>query len=162
MPDEPLINLIRDELVTIAEDISKANGYWLDYGDVVAGAVADWDAEKDFERPRIFIAYDGEESGDAIVGAETATMRFRRHERFMVTVAVKDNDPEWLLQRIRADLHKAFIDEDGRFLTNGRGAIFEAGSDWLAWPDVGVPIGGALAVTYVVRWEHVSGDMSST
>jgi hypothetical protein len=162
MPSDPLILTIRDEIVALAETISKANGYHLDYGRVQAGAVADWEAEKDFDRPGIFIAWDGEAPGDDIVGGETATQRFRRMERFLVSVCVKSRDPETRAWKIRADLNACFLSESGRFLTAGRGAIFETGTEWFAFPEAGTPIGGTLAVLLTVRWEHQSGDMSTT
>lgn len=164
MPSEPRLLALRDDLVSTLAAMSRAEGCWYDYGVVVSGAAADWEAEKDYQQPRRFLMWDGEveqdprHGGEAIAGG--APNRFRHYERFIVSLAIKDGDPEKAAWRMRSDHHKALIGSN-RHRSGTRVNTFDVGTLWEPFYEGGAPIGGVLALVYVVRWDHVTGDMTT-
>jgi hypothetical protein len=165
MPSEPRLLALRDDLVTTLKGMSVDRGYWYDYAGVQIGTVADWDAEKDYDRPLLHMIWDGEVEGDAKHGGEAAEggapNRYRHWDQFVVTVSVKDSDPEKVAWRIWADIHKAAIGQSNRHRSSTRVNTFDTGRDWIAIPEADDPVGGMLSVTIVIRWDHLSGDTTS-
>ena len=166
MPSEPRILALRDDLVDTLAAMSKAEGYWYDYGTVQVAAAADWDATPDFDEPRRYVLWDGEEETDSKWGGEAAegsgTNRFRRWYSFIVTVAVKDTtDPERIAWRIQDDHHRALIGQSNRHRSGTRVNTTDTGVAWEPLYEGGQPLGGVLAMRYAIRWDHLSGDMAS-
>lgn len=166
MPSESRLLALRDDLVTTLEGMSVANGYWYDYRGVQIGAATDWEVEQDYEAPRLYVMWDGQVDEDPKHGAEaaegSAPNRFRRWDRFVVSVSVKDKeDPERVAWRIHSDLHKALIGQSNRHRSSTRVHTGDLGPAWEPFYEGGKPIGGVLAVAFTIRWDHLTGDMTS-
>jgi len=154
-----LESLVTDFADTLFE-LSRGRGYNFDYGDVVLDCDADWDAEKDYQRPRIFVMWMGPEPHQ--FGGEQATQRFRRNEKFRVSVAVKNDGSGTgtLFRQVYQDMHKAlFVD---RVRGSTRVMTFDSGIESLEYlQEGGVALGGIIRMNFTVRWDHNSGDMTS-
>jgi hypothetical protein len=164
MPSEPRLLALRDDLVDTLNTMSRANGYWYNYQGTQIGAVADWDAAKDFEEMKPHLIWDGELVQDDLHGGEAveggAPNRFRHWDRFAVTFAIKDKeDPERVAWRVWADVHEAIMTDRTRGGT--RVNTFDVGRDWIGIDEAGQPIGGLLSIGIVIRWDHLTGDTTS-
>lgn len=150
------------------EGMAQERGYHHDYGRVEEDADIAWDSAADYEVPPISMMYAGEAEGDAVTGGEMATQRFRRHDGIVVSVPVKDRQGQHSRRamRMRADLHKALMATTAAQVaagggdrargSGGRSTTYEARTAYAGNQD-----GGVLSVTFYVRWDHVSGDMTA-
>jgi hypothetical protein len=168
MASEPLLMAIWEDVKTSLEGMSKANGYWFNYGPVEEDKEIPWDAAADYEIPPIVMAYAGEAEQDQISGGETAAKRFTRYDGIVVAIPVKDAEGYHSRRafRMRADVHKALMATTSAQVTAGgfersRGTTGRAGTSESRTGYDGNQDGGVLSVTYYVRWQHVSGDMGS-
>ena len=163
MPNEPRLVAIRDDLIADLGLMTKANGYWFDYAPAKYGA-ADFQGEGDFARPTPMIEWQGTVPADSITGGELATSRSRQNEVFVVTLAVQssDNDHERKAWRIRSDVHTALLGGSPSRRIRGQSLTmtFDQATLWSGGGE-GVQEGGILGLSYVIRWDHTTGDMST-
>lgn len=166
MPSEPRLIALRDDLVTTLHGMSRHAGYRYDYRGVQVGTGADWETEKDYKVPMIHVLWQGAIEGDPKHGGEAvaggAPNRFRRWDQFMVSAAVKDKtDPFRVAMRIHADWHAALLGQSNRVRSGSRVRTCDAGPEWFPIYEADQPMGGILAVTFTIQWDHVTGDMAS-
>lgn len=152
---------LRDNLVAALAGMSRAEGYQLDYGPVRTGGVdaAFDDASDPKWRPPIFVVWAGEVEQDAIAGGEMATQRFRHYSRFAVVVPIvaEDKDHDARAWQVEQDIHRALIAGDSRARgSGGRSTTYHQTTNW-----GGNDNGGILECVVVIRWDHVSGDMTA-
>lgn len=167
MPSEPVFMALWEDFRASLSRMSKANGYWFNYGPVEEDHDVPWDAVADYAIPPISMAYAGEAGGNEIYGGEGSAQRFQRHDGIVVSVPIKDVDGyhSRMALRVRQDLHKALmattaaqVAADGGDRargSGGRATTYEARTSYQ-----GNQEGGVLGVTFYVRWEHRSGDMT--
>lgn len=152
---------LRDNLVDALAGMSRAEGYQLDYGPVRTGGVdaAFDDASDPKWRPPVFVVWDGETEQDAVAGGEMATGRIRHFSVFSVVVPIvsEDKDHDARAWQAEQDIHRALIYGDSRARgSSGRSTTWHQKTNW-----AGNDNGGLLECVFVVRWDHVSGDMTT-
>jgi len=157
---EPILTSLHDDLIDTLKTMSRANGYWYDYGDVLEGVAAGREAT-DAEVPNVYVLYAGTLPTNAETGNEAATHRFRHNERFEISVFLDDEKVQRKAYRVRSDIHKALITTSGRNRGVSRCNTFDAGCVFEAIDEGGEIRAGVLTVLYNVRWQHTSGDMST-
>lgn len=170
---DPILISLRDNVVTSLEVMGTGTGFNLDYREVIRGSQAAWDSEKDFARPAVHVRWDGALPGDARTGVQDAASgsagRQRHYERFLVSAAIKaaDGDTEARCWRFRADVERALILTSAALgLNRNRGVtrsttFEEPEIEWAPIIEGGTVIGGVFGAVYVVRWDHVAGDMGT-
>lgn len=169
MPSEPRFLALWEDFKASLEAMTPERGYHYDYGRVEEDADVPWDqAAGAFDAPPISMMYAGESGQDETSGGETATQRFRRLDGITVSVPIKDREGLHSRKalRVRADLHKALMATTTAQVTagggdrargsGGRSTTYEARTTYAGNQD-----GGVLGVTYYLRWDHVSGDMTT-
>lgn len=160
------IYAIREDIATHLRGMDVGEGYTYDYGPVILGSDPALDRIQDPERPPLFVNWRGEVEQDQIAGGEMATARNRRFSIFSVTVPVRetihttdegDPDHEAKAWEIEKDIHRALISGDSRARgSGGRMTTYHQHTGWEA-----SSVGGLLELSFVVRWDHVSGDMTT-
>lgn len=159
-----LLEALIDNLDAALAGMSKATGYWFDYGPFVPGGLANFNLEHDLTRPSVHRLWLGTTTNDSLTGGEMQTRRMRHNERFLVTVAFSGGDTvpaELNGRRIRQDIHRAiFLD---RTRGGSRVNTFDPSNvEVTPIPDEnGIVIGGVLSYEVIVRHEHATGDMTS-
>lgn len=168
MPAEPRFLAIWDDFKKALQSMTRANGYYYDYGPVEEDKDIIWDGAASYDPAPVSMMYAGEQGQDETYGGETATRRFRRFDAVVVSVPVRDRDGQHSRKaaRMRADLHRALMATTAAQVTAtgfersrgtaGRSGTFEARTTYQGNQD-----GGILGVTYYLRWDHVSGDMTT-
>lgn len=168
MAADSLFLALWEDFKASLEAMGQENGYHLDYGPVEEDADITWESAKDARVPPISMMYAGDAEQDPIYGGEMATQRFRRFSGIVVSVPILDPEGQHSRRQmqVQADLHKALMATTAAQVTanggdrgrgsGGRASTFEARTAYQGNQD-----GGVLQVTYYVRWDHVSGDMSS-
>lgn len=164
MPNDPILLLIRDDLLADLDLMSKANGYHHDYQPAVQG-IASYESETDYAVPCPYLSWGGDPGGQGDGAGGERPGRPRYDEQFMVSVSIKaeDGDHEGMAMRVVADVYKALIGGSPTRRERGqlRVVTFARGRVWDPDTEGGGTRGGALAMPFSVRWEHVRGDMSS-
>ena len=162
---DPLYLTIRDDILTRLRAMSQANGYELDYGEVVFGVRMHGHADADYDRPDVGVRWLGELLQDPISGGERATSTTGRYPQFEVSVPVRDDrvgDHEARAWKIQQDIEKAMIESNSvRQRGLNRCTTFPGQPEWLDVDEAGESEGGLLLVVYVVRFDHVTGDLST-
>ena len=174
MPTEPIFVTLRDDLIDSLEVMSSANGFWHDYAEVRFQSQAAFNEEKDPARPAVHLRWMEAINGDPRTGVQDAASgaagRDRHYERFLVSASLVDTDGgdhERKAARFRADVNKALISTNAVLgLNRNRGVTrsntyAEIEVEWLPAIEGGAVLGGYLGLVYVVRWDHVSGDMAT-
>jgi len=169
MPNEPLFFALRDNRKTALEGMSEAEGYWYNYGEVILGGAAVWGKGHEWAAPPVYMRYLGEAGGDPVEGAEQPYRSFRRFDVFEMSVPIKDEDApfdhELKARRVQMDIHTALMADTTCGASGGvAGRPRCTDLSDLAWEPAGAttePEGGILRVRYAVRYEHITGDMSS-
>lgn len=166
MPSQPVFMALWEDFKASLARMSTANGYWYDYGRVEEDADVSWDSVAPGSLP-VSMMYAGESGGDEIHGGEGAAQRFQRHDGIVVSVPIRARDGyhSRMALRVRQDLHKALMATTAAQVTanggdrargsGGRATTYEARTAYQGNQD-----GGVLGVTFYVRWEHRSGDMT--
>ena len=161
MASEPRWIAIRDDLEESLALMSRANGYHYDYAPTTRG-VADFHAESDYTVPSPFLEWGGtvQEGGRT---DEQATARYRHNEAWMISFSIRspDLDHEAMAARVRSDVHTALMGLARRTRGEARVNTFDVGTSWSAGDQGGKQVGGILGLSYVTRWDHTTGDMSS-
>lgn len=158
--DEPILTSLHDDLIDTLKEMSRANGYWYDYGDVLEGVAAGREAT-DAEVPNLYVLYAGTLPTNAEVGNESATRRFRHTERYEISVFLEDEKVQRKAYRVRSDIHKALMPSTSRARGRTLANTFDAGCVFEPIDEGGEIRAGVLTVLYNVRWQHATGDMSS-
>lgn len=171
MANEPLIVGWVEDAIKALGKMSRANGFHYDYAEGVVEGVAVWDVEKDFQRPALHLEWLGEQPQDPNTGAETAAGRSRRYTLWVVSVSVKSDESgvtHWQKgQRMVADIHKALLSTDtalglNRNRGNGRVTTYDpAAVEWDPQTKGHLTVGGDLRFPFVIRSDHVTGDLGT-
>ncbi len=162
MPSEPRWVAARDSVVEDLGLMSRANGYWYDYAEVTSGTASFAD-EPDYAVPSPFYEWLGTIEERVGLGDESATTRCRHNEGFLITFSIKslDGDHERMAARVRMDVHTALMGSTRRNRGMARVNTFDVSTAWSAGDEGGKQGGGILALTYVVRIDHTTGDMAT-
>jgi hypothetical protein len=163
MPTDAILESVVTDLEDTLNGMSKAEGYWLDYQKVRVDAVADLESVANLTDPDLCLLWDGTQPGDAETGNEKSTTSHRHTERFLVSVALKDiENVGRALRRVRWDVHKVLMSGTSR--RRGQTAVntFDGGVDSVEYAFEGDRAKlGVIRLLYLVRWEHVTGDMTT-
>jgi hypothetical protein len=158
--DEPILTSLADDLIDTLKTMSRANGYWYDYGEIIEGISAGREAT-DAEVPNVYVAYEGTLPSNAETGNESATRRFRHTERYTISVFIEDEKVQRKAYRVRSDVHKALMPAASRARGRTLANTFDAGCVFELADEAGEARAGLLTLFYNVRWQHASGDMST-
>lgn len=169
MPADPRFLALWEDFKKSLGGMRPERGYHYDYGRVEEDADINWDAAAGaFDAPPISMMYAGEAGQHETHGGEMATQRFRRYDGIVVSVPIKDREGQHSRKalRVRADLHKALLATTAAQITagggdrargsGGRSTTYESRTSYQGNQD-----GGVLGVTFYLRWDHVSGDMTA-
>lgn len=164
MPNDPLYFAIWRHFKEMLGLMRVAEGFHLDYGAVVPNSRVHGINESDFARPKIGLRWIGELLRDPFTGGDMSAHTQERFAQFEVTIPARrqagsDDDVE-RAARILADVHNALM-RLPRTASVDNSCIFETGVAWLDRDEFDVPIGGTLAITYSVRFRHMTGDMAT-
>lgn len=169
---DPLLIAIRDKLADEIETIDKvAEGYHFNYGPVGKGTMAWVGKGYDPNRPRPHLLWLGPTPGpdyDAIGGNERGYRTVRRFDRWALSfvVVAPDGDHEAMAWKIEQDIEVRLRAASRRNLGHttsnnlGRPLVTLLNSEWFPGAFGQDSDGGLLVMHLVVRWEHMSGDMS--
>lgn len=172
---EPLAYTRYQHAIESLRLMSKGNGFHYDYGDIVENSEAIWAEENDTRRPEVHVRWVGMRPIDDLTGNEQAAGRHRRYDVYRVSATVKDDGGKHTRkgQRVHADWHKALLSLDATLTStalpgglnrnrgDGRTTTYDGGI-----PEDGiVPVhedgGFVMAVDFIIRSDHLTGDMGS-
>jgi hypothetical protein len=167
MPGDPVDFVVWKDLKASLGRMRKAEGFHLDYGEVLAGARSLAINDSDYVRPKVGIRWLGEVSEHPIYGSEMATHTMQRNSQFEITIPaqrgedVPNDDSTERAFRIKADVHSALMSSiEGRTRGLDNATTYESQIEWRDRDEMGTPIGGVLFFVYTVRFRHQTGDAS--
>jgi hypothetical protein len=164
MTTDPRWLSCRDAIVTALEGMSEDAGYHHDYGPVATGgAVATWDRSAEKRRNTVYVAWIGPVGqGDSQYGFEMPAGRSRPMDVWRISVAFRyEDDPELWAARFRADVHAALMGGDRTLGVAGTLVTDTGEGEWVPARDGDRVVGGSMAVAYIIRWDHRTGDMAT-
>lgn len=165
MIESRFIPILRNIEATLA-GMKVGNGYWYDYGRVMWDGRASWENDPGLPmNPEVCFWWDGSQPEDGgIAGGETATRRTRQLEAVWVEVAAQSHGGlpvGEVMVRMRQDIHKAMMEDRCRAGT--RIVTFDSGTVELEYgkPDPKVPLFGKIAIKFLIRYDHITGNMGA-
>ena len=160
MPSTPLTIAIVEDVRDALNGMSRAAGYWFDYGLAMQGKY-NWEAEDSWENPRPHYFWTPSPGDDDTAGGELATSRVRREDVIHISVHVRAEDDDLLtrMMRVEADLHKAVMADRGR---DDNANTFHATSEATYYAGDGKDVlGGTVTIRVHLIWYHATGDMTT-
>lgn len=164
MPSEPLFESILEEFVEKLELMSRAEGYWHEYGEIELDSYKTVEDGKGKDFFPVGVAWEGEIPQDDTFGGEQP-QRFRHFERVVITIPVSAHAGSLYkaASRVRMDVHKALMEGNKRcFVDNkGRATIYESSFEFQPMPETKAATMGQVAINYAIRHDHNVGDMAT-